>query len=117
MQPDIPRKPPGRRLVNRLTLRSKRVITLCSGLALLALGLYVMANAVTMRIEPNAIAARWVLMTLYSIIIILVAVYIFGQSTRFQVLIDINNKMRKQERELTKLIRKVNKKEGKKGES
>ena len=114
MQPDIPKKPPGRKFVNRLTLKNKRIITLIAGLTLLAFGLYVMANAVAMRIEPDAVFARWFLMTLYSIVIILLAVYIFGQSIRFQVLMDMNNKMRKQERELTKLFRKVNKKDGKK---
>jgi hypothetical protein len=106
MQPDIPKKPPGRRLVKRMPLRTKWLITLSAGLILLALGLYVMSSAVAMRTNPSENAIRSFLMTVYAITIICIAVYVFGQSVRFHVLMDLNRRLNKHERDTEKIIKK-----------
>ena len=108
MKPDIPKKAPGQRLIKRMSLPNKWIICLVLGLVLLILGITSLANAIYRKETQPDNFAIWFIMWAYSVVLIVVGFIFYGQAVRFKLLMDINKKINKQERELLKQIKKVN---------
>jgi hypothetical protein len=109
MQPKISKKPPGKKLIKRMPLRTKWLLTLAAGFVLLVYGLFVLSSAVALRITETANTLRWGLMLFYSMVIVCGAVYFFGQSIHFQTIMEVSKRTRKQERELERIARMLKK--------
>jgi len=108
MKPDIPKKAPGQRLVNRMPLRTKWQLCAAVGLLLFGFGISVVSSAATLKADISVAFARWFVMGLYGLILTNLGLVSFGQAIRFRVLMDVNKKINKQEKELMKQVRKVN---------
>jgi Na+/melibiose symporter-like transporter len=108
MKPDIPKKAPGQRLIKRMSLQNKWIICLVVGLILLALGFTSLSSAIYRKNAAPENFSIWLIMWIYSIIIIVVGFVFYGQAVRFKVMMDMNKRISKQERELLKQIKKVN---------
>lgn len=108
MKPDIPKKAPGQRLIKRMSLQNKWIICLVLGLILLALGFTSLSSAIYRKNAAPENFSIWLIMWIYSIIIIVAGFVFYGQAVRFKVMMDMNKRINKQERELLKQIKKVN---------
>jgi len=108
MKPDIPKKAPGQRMVNRIPLRTKWLLCAAVGLLLFGFGISVVSTATTIKAEPTSSFSRWFVMGLYGLIITNLGLVFFGQAIRFRVLMDVNKRFNKQEKEITKYVKKIN---------
>lgn len=108
MKPDIPKKAPGQRLVKRMPLRTKWMLCATGGLLLFGFGISVVGNASNLKSDPTVSFARWFIWGLYGLILTNLGLICFGQAIRFRVLMDINKKFNQGEKDLQKLVKKVN---------
>ena len=108
MKPDIPKKAPGQKLVKRMPLRTKFILCAIIGLLLFSFGISVVGTASTIRAEPNVFFFRWFIWSLYGLIITSIGLVFLGQAIRFRVLMDMNKRFSRQEKEMTKQIKKLN---------
>jgi hypothetical protein len=108
MKPDIPKKAPGQRLVKQMPLRTKWLLCAGVGLLLFGFGISVVSSAATLKADPTVNFSRWFIMGLYGLILTNLGLVCFGQAIRFRVLMDINKKFNKQEKEMSKHIKKLN---------
>lgn len=108
MKPDIPKKAPGQKLVKRMPLRTKWILCAAAGLLLFGFGISVVGTASTIKAEPNVPFFRWFIWGLYGLIITSLGLVSFGQAVRFRVLMDINKRFSRQEKEMMKQIKKLN---------
>ncbi len=108
MKPDIPKKAPGQRLVKQMPLRTKWLLCAGVGLLLFGFGISVVSSAATLKADPTINFSRWFIMGLYGLILTNLGLVCFGQAVRFRVLMDINKKFNKQEKEMNKHIKKLN---------
>jgi hypothetical protein len=108
MKPDIPKKAPGQRLVKQIPLRTKWLLCAGLGLLLFGFGISVVSSAATLKADPTANFSRWFIMGLYGLILTNLGLVCFGQAIRFRVLMDMNKKFNKQEKEMNKHIKKLN---------
>jgi hypothetical protein len=106
MIPSIDPKPPGKRLIKRMSTRTKWMILAPFGLLLFSFGLTVLSEAAHQRRigEPTQV---WALLGLYSLILINGGVVLFGEAMRFRILLDVRRETR---RSMRQLLRKVNSK-------
>ncbi|MFY7828324.1 MAG: hypothetical protein ACOVQ4_14450 [Flectobacillus sp.] len=107
MRPKIAKKAPGERLVKRMPLRTKWLLCAAAGILLFGFGLSVVTTAGYKK-GANEEFYVWFLLGLYGLIITNLGLVSLGQAVRFRVLMDINKKMNKQEKELAKQIKKLN---------
>ncbi|WP_052353927.1 hypothetical protein [Flectobacillus major] len=107
MRPKISKKAPGERLVKRMPLRTKWILCAAAGLLLFGFGISIVSVAGYKKGSGEAFYI-WFLMGLYGLIMSSLGLVSFGQAIRFKVLMDINKKFNKQEKELAKQIRKLN---------
>ncbi|MCE7039389.1 hypothetical protein LZG71_03350 [Dyadobacter sp. CY312] len=106
MIPSIDPKPPGKKLIKRMSTRTKWMILAPFGLLLFSFGLTVLSEAAHQRRigEPTQV---WVLLGLYSLILINGGLVLFGEALRFRILLDVRRETR---RSMRQLLRKVNSK-------
>jgi len=104
MIPSIDPKPPGKKLIKRMSTRTKWMILAPIGLLLFSFGLMVLSEAAHQRRtgEPTQV---WVVLGLYSIVLINVGLIFFGEALRFKILLDVRRETR---RSMRQLLRKVN---------
>ncbi len=104
MIPSIDPKPPGKRLIKRMSTRTKWMILAPCGLLLFSFGLTVLSEAAHERRtgEPTQV---WVVLGLYSLALINGGLIMFGEALRFRILLHIRRETR---RSMRQLIRKVN---------
>jgi len=107
MRPKIAKKAPGERLVKRMPLRTKWILCAAAGILLFGFGLSVVATAAFKK-GMNEAFYIWFLLGLYGLILTSLGLVCLGQAVRFRLLMDINKKMNKQEKELAKQIKKLN---------
>ena len=108
MKPDIPKKAPGQRLVQRMPLRTKWMLCATGGLLLFGFGISVVGHASNLKSDPTVNFAQWFIWGLYGLILTNLGLICFGQAIRFRVLMDINKKFNQGEKDLQKLVKKVN---------
>lgn len=110
MIPSIDPKPPGRKLIKRMSTRTKWMILAPFGLILFSFGLTVLSEAAHQRRsgEPTQV---WVLLGLYSLVLINAGLIFFGEALRFRILLDVRRETR---RSMRQLLRKVNTKTARK---
>jgi hypothetical protein len=108
MKPDIPKKAPGQRLVSRMPLRTKWLLCAGAGLLLFGFGISIVSSAATLKADPLIAFSRWFIMGLYGLILTNLGLVLFGQAIRFRVLMDINKRINKQEKEMMKHVKKLN---------
>ena len=108
MKPDIPKKAPGQRMVNRMPLRTKWLLCAASGLLLFGFGISIVSTAATIKADLTSSFSRWFVMGLYGLILTNLGLVLFGQAIRFKVLMDVNKRFSKQEKEITKHVKKLN---------
>jgi len=106
MIPAIDPKPPGKKLIKRMSTRTKWMILAPIGLILFSFGLTVLSEAAHQRRtgEPTQV---WVLLGLYSLVLINSGLIFFGEALRFRILLDVRRETR---RSMRQLLRKVNSK-------
>ncbi|MBO9612768.1 MAG: hypothetical protein J7619_08750 [Dyadobacter sp.] len=104
MIPSIDPKPPGKRLIKRMSTRTKWMILAPLGLLLFSFGLTVLSEAAHERRigEPTQV---WVVLGLYSLALINGGLIMFGEALRFRILLDVRRETR---RSMRQLLRKVN---------
>ncbi|TDE17599.1 hypothetical protein [Dyadobacter psychrotolerans] len=110
MIPAIDPKPPGKKLIKRMSTRTKWMILAPVGLLLFSFGLTVLSEAAHQRRtgEPTQV---WVVLGLYSLVLINVGLILFGEALRFRILLDVRRETR---RSMRQLLRKVNSKTARK---
>ncbi|REA64115.1 hypothetical protein DSL64_00745 [Dyadobacter luteus] len=110
MIPSIDPKPPGKKLIKRMSTRTKWMILAPFGLLLFSFGLTVLSEAAHQRRtgEPTQV---WVLLGLYSLVLINGGLVLFGEALRFRILLDVRRETR---RSMRQLLRKVNSKTARK---
>ena len=104
MIPSIDPKPPGKKLIKRMSTRTKWMILAPFGLLLFSFGLTVLSEAAHQRRtgEPTQV---WVVLGIYSLVLINVGLIFFGEALRFKILLDVRRETR---RSMRQLLRKVN---------
>ncbi|WP_031527976.1 hypothetical protein [Dyadobacter crusticola] len=113
MIPSIDPKPPGKRLIKKMSTRTKWMILAPCGLILFSFGLTVLSQAAHERRigEPTQV---WVVLGLYSLALINGGLIMFGEALRFRILLHVRRETRRSMRQLT---RKVNTKPSGKSKS
>ena len=95
-------QPPGRRLVNRMSTRTKWLILAPLSLILIGTGLCILTEAAWAK-HTNAPFEQWFWWGTYSLILINGGLSLFGQAVRFRVELDyrrfVRRELRKQNRE------------------
>lgn len=107
-------KPPGKKLVKRMSLRTKWLILAPLSLVLVGYGLCVFSEASHLK-HTNAPTRQWVLMGTYSLVIINAGLSLLGQAVIFRVQslyrIETRRKLKKMQREID-LLKKKNAAQG-----
>lgn len=89
-------KPPGKKLIRKLSLRTKWIVLAVCGILLTLYGLSVLVNANALRLSQPEPPVKWVVMGLYSFGILIAGLLILGQAFRFRLLIDFRKETRKE---------------------
>jgi hypothetical protein len=109
MKPDIPSKAPGQKMIKRMPLRTKWLLCGGGGLLLVGLGISVVATAAVKKADINVAFITWFFMGLYGLIITNLGLVCFGQAVRFRVMMDMNKRLSKQEKDLAKRFKRTGK--------
>jgi len=89
-----PTKPPGRRLVKRLSTRTKWLILAPVSLLLIGYGLCVFSEAANLK-HTGQPFSRWFLLGTYSLVVINAGLSLFGQAIIFRVQLLTRREMRR----------------------
>lgn len=103
-------EPPGRRLVNRMSTRTKWLILAPLSLVLIGAGLCVLTEAAHAK-HTGAPFQQWFLWGTYSLILVNGGLSLFGQAVRFRAQLDyrrfVRRELRKRDREYERRKRKT----------
>jgi hypothetical protein len=90
-----PAKPPGKRLIKRMSTRTKWLILSPISLLLIGAGLCIFSEAANLK-HTGAPFRQWFLIGTYSLIMINGGLALFGQAVRLRVAIDYRRFVRRQ---------------------
>ncbi|WP_138476286.1 hypothetical protein [Dyadobacter bucti] len=113
MIPSIDPKPPGRKLIKRMSTRTKWMILAPCGLLMFSFGLTVLSEAAHQR-RTGVPTQVWVVLGLYSLVLINTGLILFGEALRFRILLNVRRETR---RSMRQIVRKVNTKSNRKTKS
>ena len=99
MIPSIDTKPPGKKLIKRMSARTKWMILAPVGLIIFSLGLVVLSEAAHER-RVGEPAQVWGLLGLYSLVLVNGGLILFGEALRFRILTDVRKEARRSMRQL-----------------
>ncbi len=103
-------QPPGRRLVNRMSTRTKWLLLAPVSLVLIGAGLSVLSEAGWAK-HTGAPFRQWFLWGTYGLILVNGGLSLFGQAVRFRVQLDyrrfVRRELKKRERERAREKRKT----------
>ena len=104
MIPSIDSKPPGQKLIKRMSTRTKWMLLAPVGLLLFSFGLCVLSEAAHQRRsgEPTQV---WVLLGIYSLALINAGLVLFGEALRFRILLDVRRETRRSLRQAVRNIK------------
>ncbi|WP_128543873.1 hypothetical protein [Larkinella soli] len=100
-------KPPGRRLIKRMSTRTKWLLLAPFSLILIGYGLCVFSEAANLK-HTGEPFNRWFLLGTYSLVVINTGLSLFGQAIIFRVRTDVRRTIRRQ---LRKEVRERQKKQ------
>ena len=106
MIPSIDPKPPGKRLIKRMSTRTKWMILAPCGLLIFSFGLTVLSEAAHQR-RTGLPTQVWVVLGLYSLALINGGLIMFGEALRFRIMLHVRRETR---RSMRQLIRNFNSK-------
>ncbi|GAB3956246.1 hypothetical protein GCM10028805_45510 [Spirosoma harenae] len=102
-------KPPGQRLVKRMSTRTKGLIIAPLGFLLFCVGLCVFSVAARAN-QDGAPFRQWFLWGTYSFILLIGGLLLFGQAVRYRVQIDyrrfVRRELKKRDREWLRMLHK-----------
>ena len=102
-------KPPGQRLVKRMSTRTKGLIVAPLGLLLVSAGLWVLSEVAEVR-HTGAPFRQWFLWGVYGLILINGGLLLFGQAVRYRAQLDyrrfVRRELKKRDREWMRLLQK-----------
>ena len=102
-------KPPGQRLVNRMSTRTKGLIVAPLGLLLFSAGLWVLSEAVEVK-HTGAPVRQWLLWGVYSLFLINGGLLLFGQAVRYRAQLDyrrfVRRELKKRDRDWMRQLQK-----------
>ena len=102
-------KPPGQKLVQRMSTRTKGLIIAPLGLFLFSAGLCVFSIAVQAR-HDGAMFQQWFLWGVYSLILLNGGLLLFGQAVRYRAQLDyrrfVRRELKKRDREWARTLQK-----------
>lgn len=82
-----PVKPPGKRVIKRMSTRTKWLLLSVASLLAIGSGLCIFSEAAHLK-HSNRPTGQWVLMGTYSLILINGGLCLLGQAIRFRVMLD-----------------------------
>ena len=113
-------KPPGQRLVKRMSTRTKGLIVAPLGLLLVSVGLCVFSAAASAN-HDGAPFRQWFLWGAYSLILINSGLLLFGLAVRYRAQLDyrrfVRRELKKRDREWARQLQKQRKASPGKGEA
>ncbi len=87
-------KPPGKKMLKRMSLYTKWLLSAVIGLLLIGFGLSIFSEAANLK-HTNASFLRWFLLGSYGLIMINGGLCVFGQAIIFKVKIESKKQIRK----------------------
>ena len=94
-------KPPGKKMLKRMSLYTKWLLSAVGGLALIGYGLSVFSEAANLK-HTNAPFLRWFLLGSYSLIMINGGLCVFGQAIIFKMKMESKKLIKKAMKERAK---------------
>lgn len=98
-----PVKPPGKRVIKRMSTRTKWLLLSIGSLMAVGAGLCIFSEAANLK-HTHAPTGQWVLLGTYSLILINGGLCLLGQAIRFRVMLDtrriVRREIKKKAREL-----------------
>ena len=88
-------EPPGRRLINRMSTRTKWILLAPFSLVLIGAGLCVIIDAGQVK-QSGASFRQWFLLGTYGLILVNGGLSLFGQAVRFRVQLDYRRFVRRE---------------------
>lgn len=105
-----PVKPPGKRVIKRMSTRTKWLLLSVTSLLAIGAGLCIFSEAAHMK-HTNQPTGQWVLTGTYSLILINGGLSILGQAIRFRVMMDtrriVRREIKKKTQELQSRLKRV----------
>lgn len=102
-------KPPGQRLVKRMSTRTKSMIVGPAGLVLFSVGLWIFSEAAGAR-HMDAPFRQWFLWGLYGLILLNGGLLLFGLAVRYHAQLDyrrfVRRELKKRDQMVNRLLRK-----------
>ncbi|HEV7350406.1 hypothetical protein [Telluribacter sp.] len=108
-------RPPGKKLLKKMTTRTKWLLLAPVSLMLIGYGLCVFSEASNLK-HTGAPTINWVLLGTYSLVLINAGISLFGQAVRYRVQMDFRRELRRSSRKMLKELE-ARKKPGKKAKS
>jgi hypothetical protein len=105
-------KPPGQKLVNRMSTRTKWMLLAPVSLALIGYGLCMFSEAGQLK-HSGAPFMKWFLLGTYSLVLINGGLSLFGQAVIFRVQLHYRREMRRKFKKMEKTIEILKKKNAK----
>ncbi len=90
-----PVKPPGKRVIKRMSTRTKWLLLSVASLLAIGAGLCIFGEAANLK-HTNRPVGQWVLMGTYSLILINGGLCLLGQAIRFRVMLDTRRIVRRE---------------------
>jgi hypothetical protein len=97
--PKAQAKPPGQKLLKKMSTRTKWLLLSVFSLLLIGYGLCVFSEAGNMK-HSGEPTVNWVLLGTYSLVLINGGLSLFGQAVRYRVRMDIRKEVRRSARRL-----------------
>ncbi|WP_461077902.1 hypothetical protein [Spirosoma flavus] len=102
-------KPPGQRLVKRMSTRTKGLIIAPLGLLIFSVGLWVLNEASFIK-HSGAPFRQWFLWVIYSLILVNGGMLLFGQAVRYRVQLDyrrfVRRELKKRDQDWRRMLQK-----------
>ncbi|WP_247232260.1 hypothetical protein [Telluribacter sp. SYSU D00476] len=106
--PKAEAKPPGRKLLKKMSSHTKWLLLSTFSLILISYGLFVFNEAGNLK-HTGEPTVKWVLLSIYSLVLINSGIALFGQAIRIRVMIDVRQAIRRNNRKTEKQLDAVKK--------
>lgn len=101
MIPDIKKEAPGSRMIKKMELSTKAYILGFGGAIFFSMGLFAFINGIISK-QNNSETFIYALKLVYGLLFIVGGLFCVAQATRFKILIDVNQRMKKMQKRLLK---------------